>query len=397
LNFRFSPSDNRHYENLPTGWILAKVGDVFDLQAGSSIKAIELEEKTKDNFPCYGGNGLRGYIKRCNRDGNHPLIGRQGALCGNINYVSGKFHATEHAVVVDCFAGTNPRWAFYFLIILNLNQYATSTAQPGLAVKTINFVDIPLPPIVEQNRIVDFIETLLATVNDLEKSEANLLSMTIVAKSKILDLAIRGKLVPQDPNDEPASALLERIRSEKKPSDKSQYKNESEFPFYIPENWEWVRLGDISNIIMGQSPDGKSVSESSNGIEFHQGKIFFSKHIINKSNQTTYAPTKIAPANSVLLCVRAPVGKVNIADRELCIGRGLCAIQPLAKMSVKFIFRFLEAFELFFVRKSTGTTFIAITCDVVKNQLVPLPPLVEQHRIVTQIEKLFAQIDTITK
>ena len=146
---------------------------------------------------------------------------------------------------------------------------------------------------------------------------------------------------------------------------------------------------------MGQSPDGNSVRETYKGIEFHQGKVFFSNYVISRSNQSTSKPTKIAPTNSVLLCVRAPVGKVNLTDRELCIGRGLCAVQPLAGMTVDFVFRLLETYENIFVKQATGTTFIAITGEVVKNQLVPLPPLSEQHRIVTRIEEILPRIEVL--
>ena len=89
------------------------------------------------------------------------MIGRQGALCGNINYADGLFYATEHAVVVEQFAETDVLWCGYFLTALNLNQYATATAQPGLAVANINQVLIPLPPLAEQKRIVTKLEELL--------------------------------------------------------------------------------------------------------------------------------------------------------------------------------------------------------------------------------------------
>ena len=89
-----------------------------------------------------------------NHDGDYPIIGRQGALCGNINRATGKFYATEHAVCVYTYANTNISWACLFLAALNLNQYATATAQPGLAVANINEVLIPVPPLPEQRKIV---------------------------------------------------------------------------------------------------------------------------------------------------------------------------------------------------------------------------------------------------
>lgn len=161
-----------------------------------------------------------------------------------------------------------------------------------------------------------------------------------------------------------------------------------EVPFEIPDSWEWCRLGDLFHTIMGQSPSGDTVSEHGNGMEFHQGKICFGDRYLKPSSQTTTAPTKVAPANSVLLCVRAPVGKVNITDREICIGRGLCSVVPLGGISVDFAYILLETYEDIFTKQATGTTFIAITGEVVKNQLVPVPPLAEQIRIINKIEKI---------
>ena len=245
---------------------------------------------------------------------------------------------------------------------------------------------------------------------------------TKLFRQKLLDLAIRGQLVPQDPNDEPASVLLERIREEKKKlvkagkikaektessifrgSDKLHYETvggktrciEDEIPFEIPESWAWVRLGNFTNIIMGQSPDGNSVGTCNSGIEFHQGKIFFSERFLRYSEQKTSAPKKIVYANSVLISVRAPVGAINITDRQICIGRGLAGIVLFQSLPKELLFFFLLCFANDFNKKATGSTFAAITGDVLKNQLFPLPPLAEQHRIVEKLEAVLGNVDTI--
>lgn len=166
-----------------------------------------------------------------------------------------------------------------------------------------------------------------------------------------------------------------------------------EVPFDIPDSWEWVRISEVFQIEMGQSPKGDSVGDYKTGMEFHQGKVFFGNKYINTSNQRTISPTKIAEPNSILLCVRAPVGKVNITDRLLCIGRGLCALKPLGNIDIDYAFYMFEMYENIFVKKATGTTFIAITGEVVKNQLVPLPPLTEQHRIVDKIKEVLLLVE----
>ena len=175
--------DNSHYEmvngverciddeipfEVPENWCWCKIGTIFDLQAGKNIQASEISDYNSDHiYPCYGGNGIRGYVETYNRDGDYPLIGRQGALCGNINRATGRFYATEHAVAVTCFAQTDISWACLFLNALNLNQYATATAQPGLAVANIVNVLIPLPPLSEQHRIVEKIEEIMPFITTL--------------------------------------------------------------------------------------------------------------------------------------------------------------------------------------------------------------------------------------
>lgn len=148
---------------IPSNWKWVRIGTILTLQSGKNIPASNIETASDEahKIPCYGGNGQRGFVDCANVDGFHAIIGRQGALCGNINFAEGPFYATEHAVVVYGYAGTNMKWVGMTLRYLNLNQYATSVAQPGLAVSKVEKVLIPLPPLAEQKRIVAKLEELL--------------------------------------------------------------------------------------------------------------------------------------------------------------------------------------------------------------------------------------------
>ena len=307
--------------------------------------------------------------------------------------------------------------AGYFQNIFN--EKRTQVAQPKLALERVATVLFPLPPLAEQQRIVEQVETLLKYV-DIIDSDAETLDKSItLAKQKILDLAIRGKLVQQDPTDEPASELLKKIKAEKDALVKAgkikkdkhesfifkgddncyyeQFGNEQRIidniSFEIPDNWAWCHLEDTALLLMGQSPAGNSVSEGECGIEFHQGKIYFSDRFLLQSPQRTAEPTRIAPANSVLICVRAPVGTVNITLRYICIGRGLASATPLAGISTDFLFYLLNARKSALVEQATGSTFISVTREQIKELLIPLPPLPEQEKIVSYIK----QYETILK
>lgn len=221
-------------------------------------------------------------------------------------------------------------------------------------------------------------------------------------RDSILQLAIEGKLVEQRPEEGTGEELYQLIQEEKLHFSKQQkFKSkevintiiEDEWLSEIPSSWKWVRLGDVFDVVMGQSVSKDSVSRTNQGIEFHQGKINFGNKVLKKSSMATNKPLKIASEGAVLLCVRAPVGKVNITDRCICIGRGLSAILPYGFISSEFLYFWLMAHENIFIKKSTGTTFKAITKEIVKNLLIPLPPLREQKRILEKIRAIFPIID----
>lgn len=143
-------------------WEKTTLGMVCDMQSGKFIAASEISEKKTDGlYPCFGGNGLRGYTKTYNQSGRYSLIGRQGALCGNVNLVDGDFYATEHAVVATPKAGNRTDWLFYNLCLLNLNRFATGQAQPGLSVEVLEKVDCVVPRDKdEQQKIADCLSSL---------------------------------------------------------------------------------------------------------------------------------------------------------------------------------------------------------------------------------------------
>lgn len=156
-------------------WEEKSLKDVSQMQAGKFVSASEINERKEDKmFPCYGGNGLRGYTSSFTHNGNYSLIGRQGALCGNVILVNGRFHATEHAVVVTSKERVDTGWLYYMLVYLNLNQYATGQAQPGLSVQNLEKVSLKIPKTErEQRKIADCLSSFdeLITVQ-AEKTEA---------------------------------------------------------------------------------------------------------------------------------------------------------------------------------------------------------------------------------
>ena len=146
------------------------MGDLFDMKAGIHIngKLISEVENKEASIPCYGGNGIRGYVREANQTGTALLIGRQGALCGNVCLASGAFYATEHAVVTRCDDRLIlPGYAFYMLTNRNLNQYKSAGAQPGLAVGKLRGIEFPVPSLATQQKVVDILDRFDALTTSL--------------------------------------------------------------------------------------------------------------------------------------------------------------------------------------------------------------------------------------
>lgn len=145
------------------------MGEVFEMSAGKAIPADRIKNQMSEESPikCYGANGLRGYVNLSSHIGPNVIIGRQGALCGNITYATGKFYATDHAVVVCASEIFHPRFIFHMLTHANLNQYKTAGAQPGLSVSRLQSVSIPVPPLELQEKIVAVLDRFETLVNDL--------------------------------------------------------------------------------------------------------------------------------------------------------------------------------------------------------------------------------------
>ena len=145
------------------------MGEVLSMRSGHFISASGISplKDLEHPFPCFGGNGLRGYVAHPSHEGKYVLIGRQGALIGNVKRVSGKFYATEHAVVTTAGADLSVDWTFHMLTAMNLNQYASKGALPGLAVGALNALLMPVPSLENQMKTAAILDKFDSIVNNL--------------------------------------------------------------------------------------------------------------------------------------------------------------------------------------------------------------------------------------
>lgn len=406
-------SDKPHYENVPfevpSSWVWCELGSVNEIARGGSPRPIK-------DYLTDAANGIN-WIKigDTKKDGKYidsvkekiipegvkksRMVHKGDFLLTNSMSFGRPYILNVDGCIHDGWLVISPLGKVYtsdFLYYLLSSSFAfeqfTNVASGGVVTNLnsdkVASTKFPLPPYEEQKRIVLEIEHWFALIDIIEHSKANLQANIKFAKSKVLDLAIHGKLVPQDPTDEPASKLLKRINPKAEITcDNGHYQK-------LPEGWCECCFDDIFNIKMGQSPNGSSINHQQ-GVEFHQGKILFGDKYLKQSDMFTDAPTKLATPNSLLLCVRAPVGVVNITQREICIGRGLCSLKPNAAINLDYAYHALTTYQSDFESKSTGSTFKAISGSIIRNEVFALPPLQEQYRIVTKIEDIFAQLDAI--
>ena len=263
-----------------------------------------------------------------------------------------------------------------------------------------------LPPLNEQQRILNAVHNANSLIESIEKSKDNLIRDIDKTKSKILDLAIRGKLVPQDPNDEPASVLLERIRVEKeelikqgkikrdkkesvifKGDDNSYYQD-------LPKMWELVNFKDCATLISGRDLNKNEYNAESIGIPYITGASnFINGNIL--INRWTTVPKTISEVNDILITCKGTVGELAINKYgNIHIARQIMAIRIYKNINLEYIKFFLESIVME-IKKTANGLIPGISRDDILSLNIPLPSLTEQKRIVDEIEKIFATLDDI--
>ena len=442
----FKGEDNLHYEKfqdgtikciedeipfeVPEGWAWARLRDICMMSAGKSKSTDQIKsEPFEGSYPCFGGNGVRGYVDEYNQDGIFSIVGRQGALCGNINIAIGKFYATEHAVVTTLFDGIDFKWSNYILEALRLNNYATGAAQPGLSVANILNVFVPVPPTQEQDRIGNNVYESLKIVEALEQEKIDLQKIIITAKTKILDLAIRGKLVPQDPNDEPASVLLERIRTEKeelikqgkikrdkkesvifKGDDNSYYlrtgrveESLEDWRFDdLPETWKICCLGELCDYGDCINVNTEDIAEDAwildlEDIEKDTGTVL--KKVTKDQRNSVSTKHKFHSGQVLYSKLRPYLNKVVLSDAD-----GYCTSEILP---LEFKNCVLPEYARYYLMSGTfiayanhcsyGVKMPRLGTTEGKKAIFSLPPLSEQKRIVETIDFCFVQLNKISE
>ncbi|MFK2589529.1 restriction endonuclease subunit S, partial [Bacteroides fragilis] len=274
----------------------------------------------------------------------------------------------------------------------------TGSGREGLPKYNLEQMGFPLPPLTEQQRIVAEIEHWFALINQIEQGKADLQTIIKQTKSKILDIAIHGKLVPQDPSDEPAIELLKCINPHFTPCDNGHY---TQLPFEAPQNWCWTTLGKIGKWQSGSTPNRLNKDYYNGNIpwlktgDLNDGYItHIPEYITEKAlNETS---VKLNPTGSVLIAMYgATIGKIGILTFPTTTNQACCACEVFNGIDKEFLFFFLLSHREEFIKMGGGGAQPNISKEKIINTYIPLPPFAEQKRIVNAVNELFTKLDTI--
>ena len=381
---------------IPENWEWVRLGDVISIKSGDAIK---VRNNQVGEFPVYGGNGVTGYCDSFNIEKRTIVIGRVGFNCGSVHVSKGKAWVTDNAFITK-FNDLIYDISFLekLLIYFELRRFSNSTAQPVISGKTIYPIPIPLPPIAEQQRIVAKIEEAFAEIDAIEKNKELLKTHIKQTRQKILDLAIHGKLVPQDKNDEPASVLLERITR-----DNPHYEKIENEPFEIPENWAWCKLGNLFF-----HTTGKALKKAnSTGIQRNYittSNLYWGEFDLSEVRSMYFTEDELdkctAKKGDLLLCNGGDVGRAAIwnFDYDICFQNHISRLRPksvsLSNVFYLYVIRYnKEKGNL----NGRGVGITSLSANDLLSLVVPLPPLNEQSRIVAKIEELFSTLDQMER
>ena len=408
-----------HYENVPfnvpDNWIWTTVEEILELVSGQDFPPEKYNNNVSGVPYIIGASNIENEQLVINRWTEFPsvfsyindlLVVCKGAGVGKmaINNI-GTAHIARQIQAVRAY--TNYINIKYIKAVVKHNiEDIISKAYgliPGLKRELLLSLQIPLPPFSEQQRIIIEMEHLFTLIDKVEENKYDLQAIIKQAKNKILDLAIHGKLVQQDLNEEPASELLKRINPKAEITcDNGQY---GKRPFEIPNSWCWSRLGDINNIARGGSPRPIKdyLTDDKNGINWikigdttREGKYIDS--VKEKIRPEGMKKSRFVHKGDFLLTNSMSFGRPYILNVDGCIHDGWLVISPIGEVYTSdFLYHLLSssfAFEQF-TNVASGGVVTNLNSDKVADTIFPVPPLAEQQRIVAKIEKLFEQLDYI--
>ena len=407
-------SDTPHYENvpfeIPGNWVWTTLGNIGIWQSGGTpsrsnksyyggnipwLKTGDLNDGLITNIPeSITEEAVANSSAKINPTGS-VLMAMYGATIGKLGILT--FPATTNQACCACieYYAITQYYLFYFLLSHRDIFIAKGGggAQPNISKEIIVNTAIPLPPLPEQERIIIEIERWFAFIDEIEQSKTDLQFIIKKTKSKILDLAIHGKLVPQDPNDEPASELLKRINPKAEITcDNAHY----------PKVWQKTILGEIFNHNTGKTLN----SSNKEGIMkdyLTTSNVYWNKFDFSVIKQMPYKVSELdkctVTKGDLLVCEGGDIGRAAIwnYDFDICIQNHIHRLRPKGELCVAFYYYILLYLKEKNLIGGKGIGLLGLSSNALHKIEVPLPPIEEQYRIIQKIEELYSYFDNIQK
>ncbi len=419
---------------IPDNWEWVRFGNLVEFKIGKTPKRSNLDYWDNGKYPWFSISDIRDgetiydskerVSEKAYTDVFKEQISPKGTLIMSFKLSIGKmsilgvdgFHNEAIISIFPIYDSDETIKMYLFRIMKGLDILEDSKkAVKGATLNTtsLNSILVPLPPLAEQKRIVAKVDELFALIDELDSNKEELLEVINLTRNQVLQLAIQGKLVAQDPNDEPASVLLEKIKEErdKLVREKEIKKQkplpeitEEEKPFKIPESWEWVRLGEIGDWGAGATPKRSNPKYYKNGTipwiktgELNDGYIKHSEEYITEEaiKETSVRMNKIGDV--LIAMYGATIGKLGILKIKATTNQACCACTPFNGVFNRYLFYYLLSQRENLKNKGEGGAQPNISKEKIVNYIFPLPPIAEQKRIVEKVDTIMNMLDELEK
>lgn len=398
---------------IPANWRFERLGSLMINRDSERIPISSFDRKTRKKiYDYYGASGVIDKIDDYIFDKKLLLIGEDGAnllsRSSPIAFIAdGKYWVNNHAHVLDVCCGLNMEYIELYINSINLSMYVTGTAQPKMNQTNMNSIWIAVPPIEEQQRIVDRVNELMERIDEYEKVEKELLVLEQKfpddMKNALLQAAMQGKLTEQFDSDSSVDEMLDDVETIKKGNINVEF--EEDFLREIPDNWRYVRLGDLLFIARGGSPRPIQayLTEDTEGInwikigdtEINGKYICSTKEKIIKDG---IKKSRFVKEGDFLLTNSMSFGRPYILKTDGCIHDGWLVLSDENKCFEQDYLYWLLSSPLVFIQFSgmaAGAVVKNLNIDKVKSTIIPLPPIEEQRRIVERLEQLLPLCETL--
>ena len=390
---------------MPNGWCKTALSEIITLLSGRDLQPTQYNSFEKGIPYITGASNIDNNTIIINRWTTAPItISHKGDLLitckgtiGKLAFNSvGDLHIARQFMSLQFIEPLVSKYLFYCLEerISAIKQMDNGLI-PGIDRSIILNQIIQLPPLAEQYRIVAEIERWFALIDTIEKSKEGLETAIKQTKSKILDLAIHGKLVPQDPNDEPAIELVRRINP------KAQITCDNGHYAQLPKGWSICELMDVAKIVTGSTPSKSNLSYYGGNFPLYKPSDLDAGRHTNTASE--YLTTKgrdvsrIIPPNSIAICCIGSIGKVGYIEQEGTTNQQINTAIPSLAIFPDYLYHLCTStyFQNSLMEKSSAVTISIVNKSKMEHIKIPLPPKEEQARIVVAIDNLFNALDAV--